>query len=194
MSVVEAPVSLEALKVAHNFIKDNLEVNAMQTDAICIRLHGLGGFDYWLDGEEIAEAGGVQAYFSENEVADGSTLYHIFNRDWEVMDTDGGLIDDFCCFRYFGTCDFDAFKKELDSDLDEEVIRAAMSLGIPLDEAEGRYIGHFESETELAYDAVDRQALLEDVPKQVAMYFDYEAYGRDLAMEMSHHDGHYFNP
>lgn len=195
MSAVEAPISLNALKAAHQAIKDKLTVNPMQTDnAICIRLYGLGELDYWLAGEEIAEAGGVQAYFEDCEIADDETLYHIFNRDWEVMDTDGGLIDDFCSFRYFGECDFKAFKEALDSDLDEEVIRAAMSLGIPLDEAEDRYAGYFESEFDLAYDHVEMTGILDGVPDEVTRYFDYEAFGRDLAIGMVERDGHYFNP
>ncbi|ENQ2791496.1 TPA: antirestriction protein ArdA, partial [Klebsiella pneumoniae] len=55
---------------------------------------------------------------------------------------------------YTGECDYDAF-----------------------DEA---YCGEAESEEDFAYGFVEDHGLLNEVPESLRVYFDYEAYARDL--------------
>ncbi|HBQ0175340.1 TPA: antirestriction protein ArdA, partial [Klebsiella pneumoniae] len=55
---------------------------------------------------------------------------------------------------YTGECDYDAF-----------------------DEA---YCGEAESEADFAYGFVEDHGLLNEVPESLRVYFDYEAYARDL--------------
>ncbi|MPX98277.1 hypothetical protein EHW61_16760 [Salinivibrio sp. VYel6] len=150
--------------------------------------------DFWLDGEAIAEAGSIEAHFREDSLLTDEVVDIIFNRDYEIVDTNGGLIDNYCTFDCWGTCNFKAFKEALESGLDEDVIEAATAIGITLDEAAEKYIGHFDSEEDLAYHEVEQSGMLSDVPECVARYFDYEAYGRDLAIESPNHNGHYFHP
>lgn len=45
------------------------------------------------------------------------------------------------------------------------------------------YYGTFESWTDYAYDVVESLGYLSDVPEFVSRYFDYEAFGRDLAYD-----------
>jgi len=42
------------------------------------------------------------------------------------------------------------------------------------------YIGEFDSSSDLAYHCIEETGLLDGVHKSVAMYFDYESFGRDL--------------
>lgn len=59
---------------------------------------------------------------------------------------------------------------------------------------ENDYIGEFDSDTDLAYHVVEETGFLEHVPKEVLMYFDYEAFGRDLDLngDVMSFSGHYF--
>ena len=76
--------------------------------------------------------------------------------------------------------------------LSQEVVDAGLSLDIPLDKLEDAYYGQFDSDTDLAYDYVESAGLLHGVPDTITNYFDYEAFGRDLAMDYLEDNGFYF--
>lgn len=106
--------------------------------------------------------------------------------------------------------DFEGFSKDLYSEsgnidaiyeyidfvnethLSQEAVDAGLSLGIPLDKLEDAYYGQFDSDTDLAYDYVESAGLLHGVPDTITNYFDYEAFGRDLAMDFLEDEGFYF--
>jgi len=54
-----------------------------------------------------------------------------------------------------------------------------------LDYMREAYRGHWDSWDEYVYQYVDDTCLLENVPEEVAGYFDYESYGRDLSNDYS---------
>lgn len=79
-------------------------------------------------------------------------------------------------------------------ELDEEeskVVKALMSeLGYTLDEAiekvnngDYRIYSECNDMTDIAYEVVEECGYLNNVPENVARYFDYEAFGRDLGIE-----------
>lgn len=69
--------------------------------------------------------------------------------------------------EYTGECDYDAF-----------------------DDA---YYGEAESEEDFAYGFVEDNGLLNEVPESLRVYFDYEAYARDLFSDgYVFHDGYVF--
>lgn len=77
--------------------------------------------------------------------------------------------------------------------LSQEVVDAGLSLEIPLDKLEDAYYGQFDSDIDLAHGYVENTGLLQDVPDEVARYFDYEAYGRDLVInDFCSHNNFYF--
>lgn len=87
--------------------------------------------------------------------------------------------------------------KKLDN-LDEEqeqVVKVLMSeCGYDLDDAiekaesgDYRIYADCNDMTDVAYQVVDEFDYLRNVPKTVARYFDYEAFGRDLGIEGSFH-------
>ncbi len=58
-----------------------------------------------------------------------------------------------------------------------------------------RYFGEFDDWDDLARQIVDECGYLDGVPDTVAMYFNYEAFGRDLRLnrEFIEEDGYYFH-
>jgi len=89
--------------------------------------------------------------------------------------------------------DFFEYMEALDSShLDAEVFQAGVSLGIPFESIEEAYHGQYDSNTELAEEYIESTGMLDGVNSNISMYFDYEAYGRDLAMDFIEEDGHYF--
>lgn len=112
--------------------------------------------------------------------------------EWIIGDTDG------IPSHYVGTWDiggdfFELMELASASYLDLEVFLIGASLGITIDSIEDAYYGQYDSDTELAYDYVDSTGMLSDVPESIQNYFDFEAFGRDLAMDFIEEDGHYFN-
>lgn len=59
---------------------------------------------------------------------------------------------------------------------------------------ENEYIGEFDSESDFAYHYVEETGLISEIPQSIAMYFDYEAYGKDLSIngDVFEIDGYYF--
>jgi antirestriction protein len=74
-----------------------------------------------------------------------------------------------------------------------EVFEAAAELGIPVDKIEDAYHGEFESDEEMAEEYCESTGMLADMAESLRCYFDMERFGRDLAMDFSEFNGHYFN-
>lgn len=80
---------------------------------------------------------------------------------------------------------------------DIEMIEAFISLGFDLTteniiNAEERFCGQFDNFTDLAEHFVNELGLLDEMPENLKIYFDYEKYGKDLDMEMQSFNGYYF--
>lgn len=76
------------------------------------------------------------------------------------------------------------------SHLDAEVFEAGLEIGIDLDDIEDSYVGYFESDGDFGYDYMESTG---EVPDWAKSYFDYDKFGRDLAMDYSECGGHYFH-
>jgi antirestriction protein len=81
-------------------------------------------------------------------------------------------------------CEVAEFLKECDKFPAEVVSWLIDDYGIEgaKEKMEDDYIGEFDSCTDLAYHYAEETGLLDGVHKSVAMYFDYEAFGRDLEL------------
>ena len=88
---------------------------------------------------------------------------------------------------------FDYVEAREASHLDDAAFDAGMKLGLQIDNISDAYAGHFDSNTDLAYDYVENTGLFDGVPESICMYFDHESFGRDLAMDYSEFNGHYFH-
>jgi len=56
----------------------------------------------------------------------------------------------------------------------------------PQDDALEYFVGEYEDESSFVHDFVEEIGLLHDVPDTVKMYFDYDAYLRDLKIDSVH--------
>lgn len=73
-----------------------------------------------------------------------------------------------------------------------EAVEAGIELDIPLDNLEDAYYGQFDSDIDLAHEYIESTGLLQSVPETIANYFDFEAFGRDLAFDFIESNGFYF--
>ncbi len=93
-------------------------------------------------------------------------------------------------------CEVAQFLKECDKFPAEVVSWLIDDYGIEgaKERMEDDYIGEFDSTGDLAYHYAEETGLLDGVHKSVAMYFDYEAFGRDLDIggDVISFSGHYF--
>ena len=74
--------------------------------------------------------------------------------------------------------------KELDEEGSKVVKALIQKLDYTLDEASGDYMiyNNCENMTDVAYQVVEECGYLENVPDNVARYFDYESFGRKLGI------------
>lgn len=140
------------------------------------------------DWDDIAQELADKGYIPKNEAGEPDYGGDILAADGE------GVMRHFV--GSYGTFDLESAKEllSLEGKFDQGALEAAVYL-MPdnfVRLIKEDYCGHFERATDLAYDRVEESGMLSDVPEYIAMYFDYEAYGRDLAIEMWEHDGHYF--
>lgn len=86
----------------------------------------------------------------------------------------------------------DSIMQEVDNLTDSKFLafQAYLLNGSSLDEAleevrQGNYTIYYDCDdmSDVAYQVVNVSGLLDGVPEQVKMYFDYEAYGRDIDIE-----------
>lgn len=62
-----------------------------------------------------------------------------------------------------------------------------------IEQAKDSFYGRFDSDTDLAHEYVESIGLLHGMPETVERYFDYEAFGRDLAFDFMEFNGYYFS-
>ena len=75
-----------------------------------------------------------------------------------------------------------------------DVVNAATELDIPFDKIDEAYAGTASSDVEFAEELADAIGLLDEVPDNLKMYFDMEAFARDLMInDYNEHSGHYFH-
>lgn len=112
--------------------------------------------------------------------------------EWIVGDTEGvpsSYVNEHSISREF----FDYMSALDASHHDADVFEAGAACGIPVDEIDDKYEGQHDSDTDLAYSVVEDSGLLDEVSDTISSYFDYEAFGRDLAInDFTSHNDHYF--
>lgn len=82
------------------------------------------------------------------------------------------------------------------TDDDRNVLAAYQSCINPkgtMEEAEEAFWGYHETPTDLAHEWVESTGMFDNIPDNITSYFDYERFGRDLAMDFSESEGYYFH-
>lgn len=93
-------------------------------------------------------------------------------------------------------CEFVEALDELEEDEREAFIAYRDNEGdhVDLESFRDAYAGKFDSWADFAESLIEEQGVLQDVPAELARYFDYESYGRDLRLGGDAHEasGYYF--
>lgn len=125
----------------------------------------------------------IQAVYDEIGVADNTMYEEAFISDYE---TD---INDLSISEYASLDDLNELAEELENfdEYELEAFGAMLDAGLATDEAlqkvqdnEYRMYGGCFSMAEVAEQYADETGLLESVPDDLRMYFDFEAFGRDM--------------
>lgn len=139
-------------------------------------------------------------YSDLEEFYDACRELHKDEEDPEFMFQDFETPELFKNSIWEGGIDEDIFEiAEAMEDKDADMISAYVSLmGKKLtpeliEQAEERFYGHFDSDTDLAEDYAEQTGMLNEVPESIQRYFDFEAFGRDLSYDFMEQNGYYFN-
>jgi hypothetical protein len=128
-------------------------------------------------------------YFSEDEVRESLGV----TENWEpiVSEVDGAAAEAATDGEKF---DFDRYF-DLEK-LDDDVLEAYQAcVGSPSSaaEVEDAYIGHYDSDRDFAWELLESLGAFE-AWEALPYYIDYDKLVRDLEIDYSHHNGHWFRP
>lgn len=151
------------------------------------------------NGQLVGEWVDLSEFDSGDEVMERiSELLEKFGDKEEYAIHDYENFDSSLYSEYMGENEFDqiiqSYKVSEQFDIPAEVVQSIMTDYSPddiLEWIEDRYEGEFDSDTDLAYNYVENVGGIENVSNP-EYYFDYEKFGRDLAMDYSEYNGHYF--
>lgn len=106
-------------------------------------------------------------------------MYEKFQADWEEAFEDFVLYEDSNAETRLA---YERYLRDMDS------------LGT-FNEFTARYVGYFGSEEDFAIQYVEEIGLLDEIDSNIAMYFDYNAYARDLFLngEFTYCNGYVFS-
>ena len=136
-------------------------------------------FDEYESREEMLES--IESYFKGID-DDPEIMYQDFDNFPRALYSECSISDelfDFC--KYTETCD----------DVDAAIAYVECFNDWNESDFEDSYIGWFSDNEDLARYFIEDLGSL-DIPSEVEPYFDYEAYGRDLAFDLYEMDGYYF--
>lgn len=181
----------QTLREAQEELSTQLSCNAMSEDeAICIQFFGLYGVWFWVATDKFASyEGDMHEMLTDNGVSEANAN-HILNRDWAYADYQGAATRQ-CASEW--SFDWELYNAIQESDMELEPILAGLAMGLTVEDIEDKYHGHFETEEDLAYEYIESTGMLAEAPDSLKSYFDYERFGRDLAMDFSVQDNHYFS-
>ncbi|HIF9256544.1 TPA: antirestriction protein ArdA [Photobacterium damselae] len=178
--------SISTLSQVITALNNNEPNFSNDSDKVCVRIHGLGGRDFWIEADEYADNGGLSGYLDSLDV-DSELVSQITNHDWENVDWEGDLLNHFVNPYGF---DIDGYTEARDADLDAEVISAGLEAGIPVESISDAYCGQWESDEDYAQEVAEQG---QSIPENLWGYIDWERYARDVMMDMYAVRGHYFS-
>lgn len=163
-------------------------------NAVCVRFYGINeGCDFWIDADEIGDAGGLRVWLETYTELTITEVDAILERDYLVIGYEGELVGQCVDDEAFDWELYNEARELVDSHYSEDVVVAAMKLGITLERLEDAYSGSYESDEDFAQELWENMGYLDNLPAHVSGYIDWEKVARDLMIEYVQHDGHYFN-
>jgi antirestriction protein len=118
--------------------------------------------------------------------------------EWAIHDFQG--FGDYKVSEYHNLeclCDIAEFLARNESDFPVKVISQLVNdfgLEVAKEKLDDDFIGNFDTITDLAYHYVEETGLLYGVHESIAMYFDYDSFGRDLELngDVTSYNNYYF--
>jgi antirestriction protein len=145
-----------------------------------------------LDGKtEDEHTSDIEAWLAELTASPDNTEGNLYE-EWIMGDVEGvplNMVSEWSIGSEF--FDMQAFIAE--GHYDEVVVLATLAVGVPFDKVADVYAGEFKSDEELGEDYCESTGLLDTMPDSLRGYFDMHRFGRDMAMDYSEHNGHYFH-
>jgi antirestriction protein len=148
----------------------------------------------WIDLDTITDWDDIKAQLGAHLSIEADSIDEVLCADIE------GIARHF----YASNCDgFDLsswleFKEAMEaSHLDVETIDAYLDNvgtygGVNISDIEDSYYGEFNNWTDFAEHIMEETGDLNQIPESLRYYFDFEAYGRDLAHDFFESNGHFF--
>ncbi|MDW4562596.1 antirestriction protein ArdA [Aeromonas rivipollensis] len=132
----------------------------------------------WLDAEEVVNAGGLADYL-ESLGMEPADVAELMTQDWDCQDAEGLASH---CLHKYGSFDWTALEELLEVDCEPEVLAAGLACEIAPEEIEGRYMGAWDSDEDMAAEQWEEGGLLEAIPASARGYIDWQAVARDMEL------------
>jgi len=162
----------------------------------CLSCYNSGRlFGKWIDGTECddLESAGIATMETVGEYS-AYRCVKCFGDEFSVMDHENylGLITGECSTSE--AAEAARQLEEITDDSEREIVIAWLGNGMQfdLDTMRECYLGEYSSDQDMAEEYISGTGMLDDAPKFLARYFDYESFARDLMDDMWEYSGHYF--
>ena len=107
-------------------------------------------FGYWLDAEEVINAGGLSDYLESLGLAQAD-IDELMSRDWDCQDAEGLASR---CLHNYGGFDWLALEELLTVACEPDVLIAGLACGIAPDVIVEVYMGSWDSDEDMAAGAI----------------------------------------
>lgn len=163
-------------------------------NAVCVRFYGIrDGRDLWIDADEIGDAGGMCCWLETYTELSITEVDAILEQDYIVVGHEGDLVGQCVNGEVFDWELYIEARELVENYYSEDVVVAALKLGITLERMEDAYSGSFDSDEDFAQEMWENCGYLDNIPDHLSGYIDWQAVARDLMFEYVEQDGHYFN-
>lgn len=132
----------------------------------------------WIDAEEVVNAGGLSDYL-ESLGMEPADVAELMTQDWDCQDAEGLASH---CLHKYGSFDWAALEELLEVDCEPEVLAAGLACEIAPEEIQGRYMGSWDSDEDMAMELWEEGGLLEAIPASARGYIDWQAVARDMEL------------
>ncbi|MGU5710544.1 antirestriction protein ArdA [Aeromonas caviae] len=132
----------------------------------------------WIDAEEVVNAGGLSDYL-ESLGMEPADVAELMTQDWDCQDAEGLASH---CLHKYGSFDWMALEELLEVDCEPEVLAAGLACEIAPEEIQGRYMGSWDSDEDMAMEQWEEGGLLEAIPASARGYIDWQAVARDMEL------------
>lgn len=168
------------------------QIEAAQVNkTVCIRFYAIeNGKDVWIDGLEYANCGEDMEVFLTSVCNIEPEIAEKLSQSWDIASAKGFAEE--LCFKtgVFKWTQYAEISAALD-DFDEEVVAAALKLGIPAENIADYYMGSGTPETFAI--KVFRELSLSEIPEEYHKFLDWDSIAEYYGSDFTEQDGYVFD-